>query len=64
VDRTVAMVKLQQVLSLDAGKATQLLWHTYQPWRLWVPFAAIGVASAIGIAIYARWVRRYEAADG
>ena len=27
------------------------------------PFAAIGVASSIGIAIYARWVRRYEAKD-
>ena len=63
VDRTVAVERLQQVLHLDAGAATRLLWATYHPWRLWIPFAAIGVASAIGIAIYARWVRRYEARD-
>jgi MFS family permease len=63
VDRTVAMEKLQQALSLDAGAATRLLWATYHPWRLWIPFAAIGIASSIGIAIYAKWVRRYEAKD-
>jgi MFS family permease len=63
VDRTVAMEKLQQVLSLDAGAATRLLWAAYHPWRLWIPFAAIGIASSIGIAIYAKWVSRYEAKD-
>jgi MFS family permease len=63
VERTAAMAKLQEALHLDAGAATRLLWSAYQPWRLWIPFAAVGVASAIGIAIYARWVRRYEAPD-
>src|SRR5262245_4214498 len=63
VDRTAAMEKLQQVLHLDAGAATRLLWSAYHPWRLWIPFAAIGVASSIGIAIYALWVGRYEAKD-
>ena len=63
VERTAAMEKLQQALHLDAGAATRLLWATYHPWRLWIPFAAIGVASSIGIAIYGRWVRRYEAKD-
>jgi MFS family permease len=63
VDRTVAMEKLQQALNLDAGAATRLLWQTYDPWRLWIPFAAIGIAASVGIAIYARWVRRYEARD-
>jgi len=63
VDRTIAMATLQRALHLDAGAATRLLWSTYDPWRLWLPFAAIGIASAIGIAVYARWVRRYEAPD-
>jgi len=63
VDRTAAMETLQRALHLDAGAATRLLWSTYDPWRLWIPFATIGIASAIGIAIYARWVRRYEAGD-
>jgi hypothetical protein len=63
VDRTVAMETLQKVLHLDAGPATHLLWTTYQPWRLWIPFAAVGVASAIGIAFYAKWVSKYEGKD-
>jgi hypothetical protein len=63
VDRTLAMQKLQRVLSLDAGSATRLLWGAYHPWRLWIPFASIGLASALSIAIYARWVRKYEASD-
>jgi MFS family permease len=63
VDRTVAVETMQKVLNLDSNKATQLLWSTYHPWQLWIPFASIGVASAIGIAIYAKWVAKYEAAD-
>jgi MFS family permease len=63
VERTGAMDALQNALHLGAGPATQLLWTTYQPWRLWIPFASIGVASAIGIAFYARWVRQYEGKD-
>ncbi len=63
VDRTQAMESLQQALQLDARQATELLWHTYHPYQLWYPFAAIGIASAIGIFFYARWVKKYEAAD-
>jgi len=63
VDRTAAMETLQRALHLDAGAATRLLWSTYDPWRLWIPFAIIGIASSIGIAIYARWVRRFEGPD-
>jgi len=63
VDRTAAMDTLQRALHLDAGAATRLLWTTYDPWRLWIPFAMIGIASSIAIAVYARWARRYEAPD-
>jgi MFS family permease len=63
VDRTAAMDALQRALHLDAGAATRLLWTTYDPWRLWIPFAMIGIASSIAIAIYARWAGRYEAPD-
>ncbi len=57
VDRTAAMARLQDVLHLDASGATRLLWDTYHPYELWYPFAAIGLASAVGIFLYARWVR-------
>ncbi|HEX4232767.1 MAG TPA: MFS transporter [Caldimonas sp.] len=63
VDRTAAMEALQRALHLDADAATRLLWSTYHPWRLWIPFATIGIVSSFGIAVYARWVRRYDAAD-
>jgi hypothetical protein len=63
VERTVAMEKLQQVLGMDAVQATNLLWKTYEPWRLWIPFAAVGIAAAIGIFFYAKWAKKYEAAD-
>ena len=63
VDRTAAMETLQRALHLDADVATRLLWTTYDPWRLWIPFAMIGIASSIAIAIYARWAGRYEAPD-
>ncbi len=61
--RNQAMEALQQALQLDARQATELLWNTYHPYELWYPFAAIGIASAIGMWFYARWARRYEAPD-
>ena len=63
VTREEAMVKLQEVVGMNATQATTLLWNTYDPYRLWYPFAAIGIASAVGIFFYARWVRRYESPD-
>ena len=63
VDRTQAMNALQQAMHLDARQATEMLWQTYRPYELWYPFAAIGIAAAIGIFFYARWVSRYEDAD-
>jgi len=63
VDRTKAVATLQGALNIDATAATRLLWDTYHPWKLWIPFAAIGIASAVGIWFYARWARQYEAAD-
>lgn len=63
VDRTNAMEALQRATSLDPGAATALLWNTYHPYQLWYPFAAVGVVSAVGIFLYARWVRDKESPD-
>jgi proton-dependent oligopeptide transporter, POT family len=63
VSREVATAKLGDVMHLDPAQTTHLLWATYDPYRLWYPFVGIGVASAISIFFYARWVRRYEAPD-
>ena len=63
VPRNQAMEALQAALQLDARQATELLWQAYHPYELWYPFAAIGIASAVGMWFYARWARRYEAPD-
>jgi hypothetical protein len=63
VERTHAMETLQRVTGLDAVRATELLWRTYHPWQLWIPFASVGLAAAIGIWLYSIWVRKYEAPD-
>jgi dipeptide/tripeptide permease len=63
VERTEAMQRLQEVVGMNATQATGMLWTTYHPYQLWYPFAGIGIAAAIGIWLYARWVRSVEAAD-
>jgi MFS family permease len=60
VPRTEAFAKLQEVLGLDAANATRLLWDTYDPqYKVWIPFAAIGVLAAIALAIYGRLAKRW-----
>jgi dipeptide/tripeptide permease len=63
IDRTVAFKKLQEVSGLDPSAATQLLWSAYHPYKLWYQFAAVGIASAIAMVFYARWVKKYESPD-
>jgi hypothetical protein len=54
---------LQSVTGMNAVDATNLLWTAYQPYTLWYQFAAVGIVSAIGIAVYSHFARRWEAPD-
>lgn len=63
VDRTVAMNKLMEVTGMTAQQATDMLWDAYHPYKLWYRFAAIGLVAAVGMLLYSRWVRKYEAPD-
>jgi MFS family permease len=63
ITRPQAMLKLQEVTGMSAEQATQVLWDTYDPYRLWYQFAAIGLVSALGMWLYARWVKKYEEPD-
>jgi MFS family permease len=63
ITRPQAMLKLQEVTGMSAEQATQVLWDTYDPYTLWYPFAAIGLVSALGMWLYARWVKKYEEPD-
>lgn len=64
VPRSEAMTTLQTHLSLTPQEATQLLWNTYNPHlHVWIPFAAIGVVSAIALFVFARMARRWKDMD-
>jgi hypothetical protein len=61
VKRTEAMKLLMDALHLDAKGATRLLWDQYHPYTFWYGFAAFGVASAIGLYVYARIAEKGKA---
>lgn len=60
VPRTEAMVKLQEVTGFNAVEATQMLWNTYSPQYIWIPFALIGVVAAIGLLIFGQMAKRWK----
>ncbi len=49
-----AMAKLRELTGLDAAGATELLWNTYSPSDVWLPFLFIGIATVIGLLVYSR----------
>ncbi len=57
------MTKLMEVTGSSAQGVTNLLWTTYNPSTLWIPFASVGLASAVGMLFYAKWVKKFEASD-
>jgi len=45
----------------SAKAATKLLWDTYDPqYRVWLPFAAIGVVAVIALAIFGNMAKRWK----
>ncbi len=64
VKRTEAMVKLQEVTGLDAVAATRMLWESSSVnARVWVPFAVIGIISAIALWIFGRLAKKWSDMD-
>lgn len=60
IDRPEAMLKLQEITGLDATAATRLLWDNYHPHlHVWIPFAMVGVVSALALFIFGRMARRW-----
>jgi len=63
VTRPEAMDRLVQVTGMSHADATQLLWSAYDPYKLWIPFVLVGVASALAMLGYSYWVRKDAGAD-
>ena len=60
VSRVDAMAKLQEVAGWDAVDATQMLWNTYSPHYIWLPFAAIGVVASVSLLIFGQMAKRWK----
>jgi MFS family permease len=60
IPRTAAFATLQDVLNINGQEATALLWQTYHPQYVWLPFAAIGVVAAIALAIFGQMAKRWR----
>jgi len=61
VARTEAFLKLQEITGLDHAAATEILWTTYHPqYKVWIPFACIGVTAIVALVIFARMARRWN----
>ena len=52
ISPTIAFSTLATKLNLTQAQATQLLWDTYHPWIIWMPFIAIAIISIIVLFIY------------
>jgi MFS family permease len=64
VSRPEAVETLQQLLNIDAHAVTHLLWSTYTPqYYVWIPFACIGVVSAIALAVFGQLAKRWKDMD-
>lgn len=61
ITRPQAVLKLQELTGLDPGKVTQLLWDTYTPqYKVWIPFAAIGLVSALALWVFGRMAKKWS----
>lgn len=63
ITRSQAFTTLVEHLGSNGTEVTQLLWVTYQPYLVWWPIAAIGLASTIGLVIYARLAKNWKDMD-
>jgi dipeptide/tripeptide permease len=60
IKRTEAMVKLQEITGMDAVTSTRMLWDTYHPHYVWIPFAAIGVLAAIALYVFGQKAKKWS----
>ena len=51
---TQTFAKLQEMTGLNANQSTELLWNTYHPNIIWLPFVAIGLLSVFFLFLYSK----------
>lgn len=63
ISRTEAFASLQQMLGQSATDVTNLLWNTYHPHYVWIPFAAVGVLATAALWVFSRMSKRWADMD-
>jgi hypothetical protein len=59
-DRTHAFAALTERLGQTPAEVTRLLWDTYDPSRVWTPFAIAGILAAIALFAYNYRAKRWK----
>ena len=59
-DRSQAFAVLTDMLGQSPAQVTRLLWDTYDPSRVWTPFALAGIAAAIALFIFNHLAKRWQ----
>ncbi len=62
-DRTQAFAVLIDRLHLTPEQGTRLLWETYDPSRVWIPFVIAGLLAGVALLIFNRRARRWKDTD-
>ena len=60
VARDQAFTTLCEGLHQSGTQVTELLWTTYSPWVVWLPIAAVGLVSVVGLTLFARAARQWS----
>ncbi len=59
-DRTQAFARLTEMLDQSPAQVTRLLWDTYDPSRVWTPFAIAGLLAAIALFAFNHFAKRWQ----
>ncbi len=59
-DRSNAFATLTEMLGQTPDQVTRLLWDTYDPSRVWTPFALAGLLAAVALLVFNRLARRWQ----
>ncbi len=54
IDPSSAFLKMTEMTGLSPQQANTLLWESYHPWQVWIPFIAVGIATVTGLLLYYR----------
>ena len=59
-ERSQAFARLTELLGQSPTQVTRLLWDTYHPSQVWIPFAIAGILAAVALLIFNHLARRWR----